>query len=360
MSEELIISIGQELLSKKIPFCIYKFPHQSYYNLAIDSHVLFQTSKNIFWISPFVSQSNSIDIQLNVVEKSNINQDFYQYIQSLSKRDTLECPIPQATTQRKYYQLVQKFIRDIQAGKLKKAILSRIIVTNTPEYFQPIKFFKKLSASYPNAFTYIFFHPSSGLWTGAAPELLLKKVGNQLSIMSLAGTQEKNDSKIYHWTEKEKEEHWMVGEHIESIFSKHQLTLLHKEGPHTSEAGKVVHLQTDYIYEDLHQSSIKELIKDLHPTPAVGGLPAKEAVEYILQHEKHDRAYYCGIIGETNYQDNANLYVNLRCMQIGEKQIALYVGGGITASSIPDDEWNETILKSQTMTQIINALKEDL
>ncbi|MCO5230315.1 MAG: isochorismate synthase [Chitinophagales bacterium] len=359
MSEDVILDIGQELLSKNIPFCIYKFPNQPHYNLAIDKQLLAQNTSNIFWISPFTQESKSIDIQLNIVENASINQDFLNIVKVSPKNNPTTKILPPATTRQEYDQLIKKFIMDIQSGQLKKVILSRVLTIDKPEYFEPIQFFKKLSSTYTKAFNYIFYHPTSGTWAGAAPELLLEKHNNQLSIMSLAGTQANNKRKETIWGNKEMEEHLMVGEHIETIFEKHHYTLIKKEGPHTSEAGKVVHLQTDYIYQDNNYSSIKELLKDIHPTPAVGGLPAKAAVKYILEHENHDRAYYCGIIGETNFADTANLYVNLRCMQIGKDQIALYVGGGITSSSIPEDEWNETTLKSETMMQIIDALKDE-
>ena len=47
------------------------------------------------------------------------------------------------------------------------------------------------------------------------------------------------------------------------------------------------------------------------------------------------------------------LFVNLRCMQIKGSTALLYVGGGITKDSIPEDEWEETVAKSKTMLKVL-------
>ena len=39
------------------------------------------------------------------------------------------------------------------------------------------------------------------------------------------------------------------------------------------------------------------LVEELHPTPAVGGLPKAAAVDYILKQEGYDRSYYTGYLG---------------------------------------------------------------
>ena len=54
-------------------------------------------------------------------------------------------------------------------------------------------------------------------------------------------------------------------------------------------------------------------------------------------------------------QDSKEYYVNLRSAQVFENEIWMYVGGGITAESQPENEWLETELKSGT---IGNALEK--
>lgn len=48
-------------------------------------------------------------------------------------------------------------------------------------------------------------------------------------------------------------------------------------------------------------------------------------------------------------EEHSYLYVNLRCCQIQEGKAYLYLGGGYTKQSIPEDEWEETENKARTL-----------
>ena len=96
-----------------------------------------------------------------------------------------------------------------------------------------------------------------------------------------------------------------------------------------------------------------QLLKVLHPTPAVCGLPKEEAYRFILENEGYDRCYYSGFIGWLDPDGRTDLYVNLRCMHIEEEQLTLYAGGGLLASSELNDEWLETEKKLQTIKRLI-------
>ncbi len=174
--------------------------------------------------------------------------------------------------------------------------------------------------------------------------------------MALAGTQARHPAGLeYKWHSKEIEEHQMVNQHIEQVLKKYACAIIDKKALQTVESARVAHLKTDYIFEETKKTELAALLKDLHPTPSIGGLPVKNGIDCILQNEGYDRKYYCGFIGETNFSDTTNLYINLRCLQVGKDHLAIYVGGGITAASNPEDEWNETILKSKTMSEKIQS-----
>jgi len=154
------------------------------------------------------------------------------------------------------------------------------------------------------------------------------------------------------------EEHRMLWAHTEKVFEANGCRLLKREGPNTIASGQVAHLSTDYIFEETSDVNIRKLLMELHTTPAVGGLPVDKGIDCILEHEGYDRKYYCGFIGQTDFLHTADFFVNLRCMQIANTHIAIYVGGGITAASDPQEEWQETIMKSKTMVEKIQPVKE--
>ena len=96
------------------------------------------------------------------------------------------------------------------------------------------------------------------------------------------------------------------------------------------------------------------VLDKLHPTPAICGVPMEEAREFIVANEGYDRSYYSGIVGLLDADNGTELYVNLRCMQIGSEYARLYAGGGILSSSEVDEEWEETERKLATMRKILN------
>src|SRR6202021_687877 len=98
------------------------------------------------------------------------------------------------------------------------------------------------------------------------------------------------------------------------------------------------------------------LVSELHPTPAVCGIPLNDATQFIKETEGYDRGYYTGFLGPCNMDGKTELYVNLRCAELFADCINLYVGGGITKDSIPENEWEETEMKSKTL---LSALEEN-
>ena len=102
---------------------------------------------------------------------------------------------------------------------------------------------------------------------------------------------------------------------------------------------------------------LRQLAAALHPTPAVCGLPKTEALTRILTTESLDRRYYAGFLGWWG-QDEAALYVNLRCLKLYAGGVRLYAGGGILPESTLEQEWQETCHKMCTMLVLLGRQDE--
>lgn len=254
--------------------------------------------------------------------------------------------------------LVQKGIDAIAKGTLKKVVLSRKEIVDLLN-FDLVLIFEKLIQSYPTAFCYCWFHPKIGLWMGATPERLLKSNNNNFETMSLAGTQKIQGAKEVVWEKKEMEEQQFVTDFILNNL-KDLTSEVSVSSPYTAQAGTLAHIKTDIEGVINENSSLKQVVSVLHPTPAVCGLPKESARDFIIENEGYDREYYTGFLGELNKQGYNNeelksdLFVNLRCMQIKDNQAHLYMGCGITKDSIPEKEWKESVNKSVTMKKILN------
>jgi isochorismate synthase len=155
------------------------------------------------------------------------------------------------------------------------------------------------------------------------------------------------------WGAKEKEEQEMVTQYIKDVL-KDKVEDLCVSQTRNSRAGQLWHLRSD-VSAQIEAGQTKEIINTLHPTSAVCGMPLQEARKFILENEGYERKFYTGYLGELNLgsKSDIQLYVNLRCMELVEGKALIYVGGGITANSDPDKEWQETIEKSHTMLNIL-------
>lgn len=272
-----------------------------------------------------------------------------------------------------HLQLITKAISSIKKGNLDKVVLSRKI-EKTIENPNPLTIFKRLFNTYKNAMVYCWYHPKVGLWLGATPELLFKVEGQNLTTISLAGTQPYTADAAVTWTNKEYEEQQIVTDYIAKQIEPHTSHVKISE-VETVRAGNLLHLKT-YIHSRIQpDSTLKSVIEALHPTPAVCGFPKEVAKAFILNNENYNREYYTGFLGELNLkttknrntnkrnvENNAytmvktcsNFYVNLRCMQLKDNKAIIYVGGGITKDSVPENEWMETVNKAKTIVNVLS------
>lgn len=248
---------------------------------------------------------------------------------------------------------VEDIIEQIKNGAAGKVVLSRQIIVPLQNGFPVIELFHLLCDLYPDAFVYMANFPGFGLWLGASPETLIRFSNATLKTMALAGTRKAGDNRP--WTEKDKEEHSFVVDYIREKLEKTDCSDIQVSAPFAVNAGKATHLCTGFSTYCKRESLIN-IVKSLHPTPAVCGMPSDKALEIIRLSEQHDRMYYAGYLGPVS-PETADLFVNLRCMQIIEDKAVLYVGGGLTSASDPQAEWDETVLKSTTMLAAIEKMQ---
>jgi isochorismate synthase len=108
------------------------------------------------------------------------------------------------------------------------------------------------------------------------------------------------------------------------------------------------HLKTTIFAENIALEKAKILLNELHPTPAVCGVPKDKALKIINELEANNRSFYTGYIGLVE-NNELELFVNLRCASVFKDSVSVFVGGGITTKSNPEKEWEETELKSKVI-----------
>lgn len=253
----------------------------------------------------------------------------------------------------RYYAAFRRFMEPLKEKTIKKLVLSRPAFCPIDNEFSPLETFVKACNDYPRMMTYLCHTPVTGTWLGSTPEILLSGNAQNWKTVALAGTLPIVDGiEPTEWNSKNKEEQAIVAEYVRGIIKKHGMKITEK-GPYTARAGQLVHLKTDFLFQLKETKFLGELLKELHPTPAVCGLPKKEAYQFIAENEGYDRRYYTGFIGWMDLEGQTDLYVNLRCMEIRTTEVKLYAGGGILPSSEVRNEWDETNQKMKTMKNIL-------
>ncbi|MRH99759.1 isochorismate synthase [Kriegella sp. EG-1] len=339
----------EKQLKSQLPFVVYRKPRHSDIQVVLQKNDVLNKvldySETGFVFAPFELKKDSYYIKVDEFY-SEINCDLDTESNSIVQK------LNQDAGRDAYIALLKKSIQEIESGLFRKVVLSRkIMVENN---ISPITLFKRIISLYTNAFCYLWFHPKVGLWLGATPEILLQTNGDLLTTMSLAGTLPyKRVSKPY-WGLKEIDEQALVTEYILNALKGEVDNLLVSE-LETIRAGSLLHLRTK-ITGNLKSNNLNNIVRALHPTPAVCGFPKLEAMRFIIENENYNREFYAGFLGELNFgeKNSTTLYVNLRCMQQVENQMKIYVGGGVTKDSNPENEWQETVNKSRTMLRVLS------
>ena len=351
-------------LEKNIPFALFRAPNQPVRFVAQMSSLTIdhQIEESGFHFAPFSERENvphfviKNDVNVffeneNYIPNPTISKlDIPIFLENKSRTSIVDFPT--------YQNHIQTYLDFFENSDTQKAIYSRIKKTELPEDFDLISFFEKIEKAYSRAMVYVVNLPGLGLWVGASPEKLLTYKNGMAETVALAGTQRilagKNVKNLM-WRKKEIEEHGMVVDYIFEKIKNNNLEILNRSETYTSQAGAMAHLKQRFEIK-ITKSELPKFIQDLHPTPAVCGLPKEKALDLIYKTEPYDREYYAGYLGMVE-GSSVDFYVNLRCMKIHKNTAALFVGGGITVNSDAKKEWEETELKAKTLLNILDLIE---
>lgn len=265
---------------------------------------------------------------------------------------TSECHVlenqPSETTREAFINQSKRIHQEITSGSCEKVVLSRVKSAPYQKQFL-VEDFETLCSIYPNAFVYLVSSVHFGTWIGATPEILVEKSDNVYRTVALAATKKVDDPTV--WSSKEIFEQRVVNEFILNRLRDAGCEAVQSNERHEYTAGPLKHLRNEITFFSTN-IALKTLIETLHPTPAVSGLPQEKAISLIQLLEDHDRSLYAGVIGVID-EHSSNLFVNLRCAQVFDDAVSLYVGGGHTEASDASAEWEETENKAKTLLNIL-------
>ncbi len=340
--------------NNKVPFVIYSLPESKRATIYLQkNNKLYNTlafEEDCFVFAPFDYQKKSCCIPL---ENSDVFETDFVY-ESIKKKEINT--VEDNSEVENYCEHIKKAVRVIKSHHATKIVFSRKKEISLTEFDLELLIHRILNL-YPSAFRYIWYHPNTGLWCGASPEVLVQTEGISFKTMALAGTRKHIEGVAPDWTIKETIEQKIVVDAISTSLQK-VTSVVRISKLYNHKAASLVHLRTD-INGILKKgkATLSTITSALHPTPAVCGTPQDYAKKYILENENYEREYYTGFLGPISIKNScSNFFVNLRCMKIKNNKAYLFVGGGITIDSIPIKEWEETQHKLQTMLQVLEPM----
>ncbi len=268
--------------------------------------------------------------------------------------------IPTTTSREDFENEVRTIINSLGSSR-GKTVAARVIRVDSNINLDAT--FDNLCSSYPEAFVFLFSTPTTGTWIGASPELLLRKEGEFISTMALAGTRPYS-GQAKEWDEKNRDEQAMVTEFIMDSLMRHCGAVTAGK-TYTKRAGQIEHICTPisaYMppsgiaddFEESYHSRLRKLLTEISPTPALCGSDRMHSLELIRNCEKFSREMYGGFCGPDDIEGITAFFVNLRSAKVSPDAVSVFAGCGVTVLSDPDEEWIETEMKSKT---IINKLK---
>jgi len=289
-----------------------------------------------------------------------------QFIESLSKASERKIEFHHAATDHAptpgedFIGLVKQSIDTIKLGAFEKVVPSAQQKIKLTEQFDLLNAFDAMCKGYPAAMVSLVSDSKTGTWMGASPELLVSTDRNGIfRTVALAGTQRLKDNvslKNISWTQKEIEEQALVERYIISCFKKIRVREYDEHGPKTVQAGTLFHLKSDFEV-DMKAVNFPLLgsvmLKLLHPTSAVCGMPLEPSIKFLQENESYDREFYSGFLGPVNIESETQIFVNLRCLKWCGDHLYLYAGAGVTIDSEPEMEKKEVEIKMETIMKVL-------
>ena len=259
-----------------------------------------------------------------------------------------------------YESAVARAVQLIREGALEKVVLAREVQVHASRAHDPAAVVGVLREEFPSCFVFCVGHGDAAL-VAASPELLVRREGQRVSTLALAGSTRRSADPAVdaHLGEQllrdpsHREEHAIVARRIERTLRPHAVWVAAPDEPELVKIANIQHLATPIRAQLAAPVDVLELAGLMHPTPAVGGEPLASAGPLIPALEGLDRGWYAGPVGWTDAVGDGEFCVALRCALLRGGLARCYAGNGIVRGSDPAAELAETEIKLAALLPLL-------
>jgi para-aminobenzoate synthetase component 1 len=279
-------------------------------------------------------------------------------------------------TDKESIQIQQRIPKELYLGKISKMLdyinNGDIYEANfCMEFFaeckiNPIDKFQKLNDISKPPFA-VFFKNNNHFLLSASPERYLKREGELVISQPIKGTskrfsnssQDEISKQNLALDPKERSENIMITDLVRNDLSRTAL----------KGSVQVEELCGIYSFLQVHQmiSTIKskidsqfssvDLLKSTFPMGSMTGAPKISAMKIIEELEETKRGIYSGALGYFKPNGDFDFNVVIRSILYNQENeyVSFSVGSAITSQSIPENEYEECLLKANAMLNVLNA-----
>ncbi|MGB0562713.1 MAG: isochorismate synthase [Spirulinaceae cyanobacterium] len=251
---------------------------------------------------------------------------------------------------------VERALEAIARGQLQKIVLANSLDVRAARPFRIAASLQILRQTYPGCHSFAV-RQQGVTFLGATPEVLLRTRDRQLFTEALAGSaprsqrprQDQAFAQALLHNGKERHEHRIVVDFIRACLEQLGLSPQVPETIALRQLSNIQHLWTPIqaaLPAAVHPLTV---LGQLHPTPAMAGIPRDRILAHLSQYEPFNRLNYAAPLGWVDAQGNSEFVVGIRSALIQGDRARLYAGAGIVAGSDPEQEQREVQLKLRTL-----------
>lgn len=243
---------------------------------------------------------------------------------------------------------VRRTLKLFHKNLLDKVVLARETILDLEAPPDPFILLERLTENSLPSYHFCFQPQRGTAFLGVSPERLYCRAHRRLSSEAIAGTRprgatpEADDAlgRELLASEKDRHEHRLVMEAIQSAFGGLCVSSTSSDQVDLLRLDRCQHLSWTADGTLREGATDAAILKRLHPTPAVGGHPTPQALNYIREVEPFDRGWYAGPVGWIG-RDAAEFAVAIRAGLVHRNRVVVYSGAGLVAGSAPEQEWAE-------------------
>lgn len=281
---------------------------------------------------------------------------------TIHESEPASCTIMNRVSRPSYLTAVRKLQQHILNGDLYEINLCQeFYIENYAA--DPVSLFHRLNRINPAPFATFLRHDDHYL-ISASPERFLKKTGNRIISQPMKGTRQRNDFESddtqrekLHNDPKERAENVMIVDLVRNDLAKSAV-------PGTVQVDELfgvftfptVHQMVSTVSAVLHPDvPLVTAIKNAFPMGSMTGAPKIKAMELIEQYETARRGLFSGAVGFITPAGDFDFSVVIRSMVYNarSKYLSFQAGSAITYDSIPENEYEECLLKAKALMAVL-------